>query len=198
MLTPSFDLFIRALQFAAHKHRDQKRQDAEATPYINHPIQVAQTLWHVGQIQDETVLSAALLHDTLEDTETEADELKNAFGEDILKLVQEVSDDKSLPKVERKRLQIIHATTISSPAKLIKLADKIANIRDIGQTPPTGWSLDRRLEYLAWSEEVVQGLRGVNATLEADFDEVVAMVREQLIMQQKTQLENELTMDDKN
>jgi guanosine-3',5'-bis(diphosphate) 3'-pyrophosphohydrolase len=194
MLTPSFDLFIRALQFAAHKHRDQKRQDAEATPYINHPIQVAQTLWHVGQIQDEMVLSAALLHDTLEDTETQADELKNAFGADILKLVQEVSDDKSLPKVERKRLQIIHATTISSPAKLIKLADKIANIRDIGQTPPTGWSIDRRLEYLAWSEEVVQGLRGVNATLEADFDEVVAMVREQLITQQKAQSENELTL----
>jgi guanosine-3',5'-bis(diphosphate) 3'-pyrophosphohydrolase len=183
MLTPSFDLFINSLQFSADKHRNQKRRDAAATPYINHPIQVAKILWHVGQVQDETILSAALLHDTLEDTDTQADEIESLFGADILGLVQEVSDDKSLPKSERKRLQIVHATTISSQAKLIKLADKIANIQDIGQAPPIGWSSERRLEYLDWGEQVVQGLRGINAALEAHFDETVKTVREQLTTQ---------------
>ncbi|MEK7991011.1 MAG: HD domain-containing protein [Thiotrichaceae bacterium] len=180
MLTPAFDLFIHALQFSANKHRHQKRRDAEATPYIHHPIQVAKILWDTGKIQDEAVLAAALLHDTLEDTDTQADELESIFGTEILGLVKEVSDDKSLPKSERKRLQIAHATTISSQAKLIKLADKIANIQDIGQAPPTGWSTERRLEYLDWGEKVVQGLRGSNAALEAYFDETVKAVREQL------------------
>ncbi|WP_353571386.1 HD domain-containing protein [Candidatus Albibeggiatoa sp. nov. BB20] len=183
MLTPSFDLFIRALQFSADKHRNQKRRDASATPYINHPIQVAKILWDIGQVQDEAVLSAALLHDTLEDTDTQADEIDALFGADILGLVQEVSDDKSLPKSERKRLQIVHATTISSQAKLIKLADKIANILDIGQAPPTGWSLERRLEYLDWGEKVVQGLRGINPELETHFDAAIKAVREQLTAQ---------------
>jgi len=183
MLTPPFDLFIRALEFSAHKHRAQKRRDAEQTPYINHPIQVANILWQTGQVQDENVLSAALLHDTLEDTETTSEELETAFGQTILALVQEVSDDKSLPKAERKRLQIVHAATISSQAKLIKLADKIANIQDIGQAPPTGWSLERRLEYLDWSEKVIQALRGVNSALEAHFDEAVKIVRDQLTVQ---------------
>ncbi|MCV6637624.1 HD domain-containing protein [Candidatus Albibeggiatoa sp. nov. NOAA] len=180
MLTPPFDLFIRALEFAAHKHCDQKRRDAGQTPYINHPIQVANILWQIGQVQDENVLSAALLHDTLEDTDTQPEELEKAFSQDILTLVQEVSDDKSLPKAERKRLQIVHAATISSQAKLIKLADKIANIQDIGQAPPTGWSLERRLEYLDWSEKVIQALRGVNPALEAHFDKSLSAVREQL------------------
>ncbi len=180
MLAPSFSLFLNALQFAADKHRNQKRRDNGETPYINHPIQVASILWHIGQVHDEIVLSAALLHDTLEDTNTQPNEIETHFNQEILQLVQEVSDDKSLPKTERKRLQIEHATTISTSAKLIKLADKIANIQDIGQAPPLGWSLDRRLEYLDWSQQVVHGLRGVNPVLETYFDKSVQIVREQL------------------
>lgn len=166
----SLALVLRAAAFAAERHRNQRRKDAEASPYINHPIALANILAHEAGIVDPVVLAAALLHDTIEDTDTTAHELNAAFGSEIAGIVCEVTDDKSLPKVERKRLQIEHATTLSARAKLVKLVDKIANLRDISATPPMDWSLERRCEYFVWASQVVEGLRGTNARLEALFD----------------------------
>jgi methylenetetrahydrofolate reductase (NADPH) len=174
---PSLEL-LRALHFAAQKHRDQRRKDSEASPYINHPIEVAEMLARVGGISDLTVLEAALLHDTVEDTETTPAELEAHFGSEVRALVAEVTDDKRLPKQERKRLQIEHAASLSPRAKLVKLADKICNLRDIAHAPPRGWSHERRVEYLAWTERVVEGLRGESAALERRYDEVVREVRQ--------------------
>jgi guanosine-3',5'-bis(diphosphate) 3'-pyrophosphohydrolase len=163
-------LLFRALAFAAHKHRDQRRKDAEASPYINHPIALAEVLAGEGGISDPEVLAAALLHDTIEDTATTAEELRAQFGERIAAIVAEVTDDKNLPKAERKRLQIEHAAGISEGAKLVKLADKICNLRDVAERPPAKWDLQRRQEYFEWAKKVIDRLRGAHPGLEAAFD----------------------------
>jgi len=165
---------LQAIEFSAYKHRSQKRKDADASPYINHPIAVASLLATVGGVTDLDVLIAAVLHDTLEDTETSPAELEERFGPEVRALVEEMTDDKRLPKTERKRLQIEHAPGNSAKAKLIKLADKIANVRDVSTTPPSGWSLERRREYLDWTQDVIAGCRGVNSELEACYDEALA------------------------
>jgi guanosine-3',5'-bis(diphosphate) 3'-pyrophosphohydrolase len=171
MLDPDLKTLLRALDFAARKHRDQRRKDPEASPYINHPIALANCLANEGGVTDRNVLIAALLHDTVEDTETTVEEVRANFGEKIAGIVGEVTDDKSLPKADRKRLQIEHAPHISPEAQQVKLADKICNLRDVANTPPPGWPLARRQEYFDWAKRVVDGVRGVNPTLEAVFDE---------------------------
>lgn len=173
-------LLLHALSFAAYKHRDQRRRNREASPYINHPIDVASIIANVGGVDDLVTLVGAILHDTIEDTETTSDELELEFGSEVCRLVEEVTDDKELPKAERKRLQIVRAPTISTRAKLIKLGDKICNIRDISQSPPDGWSVARRREYLDWTEQVVAGCRGTNEKLEHFYDDYLQNTREQL------------------
>lgn len=136
-------LTLRALEFAAWKHRDQRRKNAEASPYINHPIALATVLRTEGDVDDVVVLAAALLHDTIEDTQTTWQELRGEFGEEIADIVLEVTDSKWLNKNTRKRLQVQKASKSSERAKLVKLADKICNLRDILASPPAEWSLDR-------------------------------------------------------
>ncbi len=167
-------LIMQALAFAAHKHRDQRRKDAGASPYINHPIALANILSNEAGICDVETLCGALLHDTLEDTETTAQELEQTFGEVICQIVVEVTDDKRLPKAERKRLQIERAAHASNKAQRVKLADKIANLRDISECPPNGWSLQRKQEYFDWAKQVVDQLRSVDPALEALFDTAYA------------------------
>lgn len=162
---------ISALAFAAHKHRDQRRKDAVASPYINHPIALANVLANEGDVDDERVLIAAVLHDTVEDTETSEQELIREFGQEIASIVLEVTDDQLLPTAERKRLQVEYASRISRQAKLVKLADKICNLRDIATSPPAGWSVVRQQAYFDWAKSVIDGLRGVHPVLEEIFDE---------------------------
>lgn len=164
---------IEALAFAAHKHRGQRRKDAAGSPYINHPIAVARVLAVEAQVTDEATLLAAVLHDTVEDTETNLEEIAQHFGDQVAQIVAEVTDDKSLPKAVRKELQIHHAAKASSRAKRLKIADKICNVRDVTLNPPADWPVDRKREYLAWAVEVVAGCRGVDARLEHVFDETM-------------------------
>ena len=171
---------LKALHFAAQKHRDQRRKDPEASPYVNHVIDVAETLARVGGVDDSAMLQAAILHDTIEDTDTTAEELGRVFGAEVRNLVEEVTDDKSLRKEVRKRLQIEYAPQLSRQAKQIKLADKICNIRDVIHRTPEGWSLERRLEYLDWSERVVAGCKGCNRSLEECYARALAEGRKQL------------------
>ena len=169
---------LQALKFAAEKHRDQRRKGAHQPPYINHPIEVCEQLVRVGKVTDLNILLAAVLHDTVEDTETKPEEIEALFGKRVREIVAEVTDDKSLPKAERKQKQVEHAPHLSTEAKQVKLSDKISNIREIAADPPDGWSRERKLEYLAWGERVVNaGLRGVNADLEKLFDETVRTAR---------------------
>jgi GTP diphosphokinase / guanosine-3',5'-bis(diphosphate) 3'-diphosphatase len=174
-LNPSdLSLIIKAANFAALKHRNQRRKDAEASPYINHPLALANVLANEAGIADPVVICAALLHDTIEDTETTFVELQAEFGKTIALVVLEVTDDKALPKAERKRLQIVHAATASRRARLVKLADKICNVRDLAASPPASWKLRRKRKYFDWSAEVIDALRGTHRRLERLFDEALA------------------------
>jgi guanosine-3',5'-bis(diphosphate) 3'-pyrophosphohydrolase len=175
-----FSLFLKALHFAADKHRDQRRKDEVASPYINHPIYVAQILADIGGIDDVEVLCGAVLHDTVEDTETTLNEIELAFGLRIARIVEEVTDDKNLAKAARKQAQIDHAAHISREGALVKVADKIANIRDIASNPPSDWSTKRRQEYLDWAEQVVTQCRAESPELVSYFEESLASAREGL------------------
>jgi guanosine-3',5'-bis(diphosphate) 3'-pyrophosphohydrolase len=172
-----YTCLLAALDFAAEKHLAQRRRSAGDVPYINHPIRVARLLAEVGGVDDDEVLAAAVLHDTLEDTATTRDELDAAFGPVIRRIVEEVTDDGRLPKAERKRLQIVHAPKLSAAAAQIKLADKIANVTDIIHAPPVDWPPERIREYIDWAEAVVRELPKVNAALEARFAEVLGEAR---------------------
>jgi GTP diphosphokinase / guanosine-3',5'-bis(diphosphate) 3'-diphosphatase len=173
MLTPTARL-LDAVHFAAQRHRDQRRKDREASPYINHPVALAQLLAVDIGIDDLDVLIAAILHDTVEDTETTLDELRERFGETVAGIVDEVTDDKALPKHQRKALQVEHAPHKSPGAALVKLADKICNLRDIANSPPADWSLQRRREYFDWAKQVIDGLPPVSAPLLALFEQAYA------------------------
>jgi guanosine-3',5'-bis(diphosphate) 3'-pyrophosphohydrolase len=167
---------LHALHFAADKHRDQRRKGEDASPYINHPIVVAETLARFG-VTDRVTLQAAVLHDTIEDTETTPEELEAEFGPEVRSVVMEVTDDKSLPKRERKTLQVERAPSLSRRAKLVRIADKISNVHDVLHTPPADWPVAWRLSYIDWTERVVDGCRGTHPELESHFDEIVEEAR---------------------
>jgi guanosine-3',5'-bis(diphosphate) 3'-pyrophosphohydrolase len=166
-------ILLRALEYAADRHRNQRRKDMGQTPYVNHLIAVADLLANVGDVSDPEVLAAAVLHDVVEDAGVSNTEVAERFGAAVASLVAEVTDDKSLSHDERRKRQIVHASELSARAKLIKLADKIANVTDVIERPPAYWSRRRCVEYLAWSAAVVAGCRGANAGLERRFDEVL-------------------------
>lgn len=168
----SLSRLTKAFQFASEKHVDQRRKGERAEPYINHVIEVANLLAQNGA--DETTVIAGVLHDTVEDTNTSFDELEKEFGQNVANLVREVTDDKSLPKLERKNLQIVHAAHASDGAKMIKLADKSANLRALLESPPPDWKQERITEYFTWAKSVVDGCRGVNQGLEKTFDDLYA------------------------
>lgn len=159
-------IYTDCIDFAAVKHRDQRRKDTAQTPYINHPIGVARILTAEAGITDPEVLCGAILHDTVEDTDTTLDEIEQRFGPAIRQIVAEVTDDKALPKQRRKELQIEHASQCTDKAKLVKLADKLYNLRDLQQCLPNGWTEERRQEYFRWAQKVVDQLRGVNEVLD--------------------------------
>jgi guanosine-3',5'-bis(diphosphate) 3'-pyrophosphohydrolase len=164
--------YTKCVNFAALKHSTQRRKDSAKTPYINHPIGVANILANEGDVTDLDVLMAAILHDTVEDTDCTFDEIEDNFGVAIRKIVEEVTDDKSLDKMERKRQQIEHAKSSSHKAKLVKLADKLYNLRDLQKELPEGWTNERRDEYFVWAKKVIDNCRGTNKVLEDKLDEI--------------------------
>jgi len=164
----------RALDFAARKHSKQRRKGEAGEPYVNHLAEVARLVAEATGGKDTVAVLAALLHDAIEDTPTTREELEGEFGREVAAVVAEVTDDKSLPKAERKRLQVETAPHKSARAKLIKIADKTSNLRSIAGSPPVGWDLKRQREYFDWAARVVAGCRGTNATLERWFDEAHA------------------------
>lgn len=172
------DRIFVALQFAARKHKAQRRKGGTHIPYINHPIDVATLLATIGKVTDADILSAAVLHDTVEDTDTTAEEIERTFGPVIAGLVAEVTDDPALTSAQRKERQQAEAPSKSRAAKLIRLADKTCNVRDITHACPPSWSRERQIAYFDWAERVVAGLRGTDAALEAEFDRMLAGARD--------------------
>jgi guanosine-3',5'-bis(diphosphate) 3'-pyrophosphohydrolase len=169
-----FLTILDAAVFAAEKHQGQVRKNKPHSPYITHPLLVARAIYKIGNINDTTILTAAILHDTLEDTRTTEQEIADRFGEKVLSIVLEVTDDKSEEKMDRKRNQVIHAPDLSYEAKIVKLADKLINCGDILNDPPEDWPLERRQDYFQWGADVVENIRGTNSPLEAAFDQVLS------------------------
>jgi len=169
-----FLTILDAAVFAAEKHQGQVRKNKHHSPYITHPLLVARAIYEVGNIDDTRILTAAILHDTLEDTRTTEQEIADRFGDRVLSIVLEVTDDKSEEKMDRKRNQVIHAPDLSYEAKIVKLADKLINCRDILNDPPEDWPLERRRDYIQWGADVVENIRGTNCPLEAAFDQVLS------------------------
>ena len=167
----------RATGFAAWKHKGQMRKGEGEIPYIHHPIEVTAILAEVGGVTDFDVLQAALLHDTIEDTDANRDELETHFGSRVCAIVLEVTDDTSLDKAVRKARQVEHAPHLSNDAQSLKLADKTSNVYDVAFSKPVDWPPQRQLEYFDWAFRVVAGLRGCNSALEAEFDRQLAESR---------------------
>lgn len=163
-----------ALLFAAKKHENQTRKDPQATPYIIHPMGVAQQLIEIGKVRDKDIIMAALLHDTVEDTNTTFEEIASQFGIRVEGFVREVTDDKSLPKEERKRRQVVNAGHKSGAAAMIKLSDKLYNLNDLMINPPSSWPKERVDNYFRWAEEVVNSLPWVNSKLKKAVDDMIA------------------------
>ena len=167
---------LDAASYAARQHRSQRRKGVDATPYINHPLEVARILGVAG-VTDVEVLMAAILHDVIEDTNAASGDLLERFGERVTGMVEEVTDDKQLPKAERKRQQVLNAPGRSDGARMIKIADKIANLRDLVDAPPV-WSEDRMAAYVMFAEDVARGCRRVEPRLDEMFDDAVIAVRQ--------------------
>lgn len=176
----TLEKLLEATSFAAKRHTGHHRKGQTQEPYINHPLEVANLLANIGGVNDFDTLIAAVLHDTVEDVGVKIEEIRERFGGRVADMVAEVTDDKSLPKAERKRLQVEHSPHLSPGAALIKLADKISNITDVTNSPPADWDLQRRREYIDWGEDVVRGLRGTNSELEALFDQTVTVAKAKL------------------
>jgi guanosine-3',5'-bis(diphosphate) 3'-pyrophosphohydrolase len=168
---------FEALHFAAEKHKDQRRKGPDASPYINHPIAVAYYLCSASEVIDTDVIVAAILHDTLEDTDATPQEIESLFGSGVLELVQEVTDDKNLPTELRRKLQVSTVEDRSEGAKLIRIADKISNVSDLLKAPPKAWDEQTKIDYLDWTERVIQKIRGTNNRLERMYNERLQKAR---------------------
>ncbi|XP_071051209.1 guanosine-3',5'-bis(diphosphate) 3'-pyrophosphohydrolase MESH1-like [Onthophagus taurus] len=164
---------VKCATFAAIKHKDQRRKDMAATPYINHPIGVAFILTNEADVTDAAVIQAALLHDTVEDTECTLEEIELNFGSKVMKIVKECTSDKSLPRDVRKQQQIETAPKSSKEAKLVKLAEKLHNVRDLEMRTPRGWTEQRVKQYYSFARNVYNGLKGVNTKLDVLLDELL-------------------------
>uniref|UniRef100_A0A8R1HL28 Guanosine-3',5'-bis(diphosphate) 3'-pyrophosphohydrolase MESH1 n=1 Tax=Caenorhabditis japonica TaxID=281687 RepID=A0A8R1HL28_CAEJA len=167
-----WNLFMKANDFAARRHRHQKRKD-NATPYINHPIGVAYILTNEAKVYDPVTLAAAVLHDVVEDTKTTMEEILEEFGEEVAEVVGQCTDDKKLAKAERKKLQIENYGKHTHRAKLVHLADKLYNLRDLERKTPIGWDKKRVSEYFKWSRDVIAEMKGTNEALECALDDVI-------------------------
>ncbi len=165
------ELFFKALKFAAYRHRFSKTKNEE--PYINHLISVSSLLYDTGAVHNTEVLTAALLHDILEKTNTKTAELEGAFGQKITSIVVELTDSGSESEKEKWEHQLKKIDMLSWEAKVIKLADKIENVSSIISSPPKGWDMDRRIVYIEWTEKIIHALQGTNLQLESYFEQLL-------------------------
>jgi (p)ppGpp synthase/HD superfamily hydrolase len=174
---------MQAADAAARWHVDQRRKGAAQEPYLNHLLEVANLVTQATGGTEPKVVIAALLHDCIEDQKVTAEMIASEFGQEVADIVLEVTDNKSLPKQERKQWQVETAHKKSREAKLVKLADKTSNLRAIATSPAPDWTIERRLEYIEWSKSVVAGLRGSSSWLEYQFDQAAEIAANSVPLQ---------------
>ncbi len=180
----NIDKLLLAVEYAAQKHKGQVRKDALQTPYIIHPLGVAELAWNPGGVRSVNVLTAALLHDTLEDTDATPNEIEALFGKRVLTTVQEVSNDPNLSTQENKQRQIDHAPTLSLNGQIVKLADRTYNVRDLFFPPPS-WTQEQVNGYILWGEKLLKALRGTNQGLENRLEKMITTLRHDQLMKER-------------
>ena len=168
-MSEDLTLVLKAAFFSGEKHKKQRRRDADETPYINHPLEVAYILLEEGGITDAPTLAAALLHDTLEDTDTTREELAMIFGHEISNLVVELTDLDSVLPDQKKQRELERAYNLSDKAKRVKIADKTANIRDLATMPPKNWDIKRQIEYFNFAKKIAEATASASPELEKVF-----------------------------
>lgn len=168
---PSLSKLLEAFELAAEKHRLQRRSGYDGLPYINHLIKVTRILWDVAEVRDANTLLAAILHDIIEDTDTTEAVIAEKFGPSVGSIVLEVSDDMSLPTAERQKIQLDSASSLSKQAKIIRIADKGCNLRDI-MSYPVAWALEKKQDYLQHTLKIIERTRGTHPLLEQWFDDI--------------------------
>ena len=164
---------LDGLSYAAECHQFQKRKNTKGTPYISHPIEVAESIITIGKVYDADIIIAALLHDTIEDTQATFHDIRARFGDKVEGYVREVTDDKSLSSAKRKKLQIIHAPQKSKGAAIVKLSDKLYNLNNLLRDPPVEWTRERIDQYFQWAQTVVDNLPDANKPLKEEVHNVV-------------------------
>lgn len=169
-MTEKWIAVLKAADAAARWHVHQRRKGAAAEPYINHLLEVASLVTEATGAREPDLVIAALLHDAIEDQQVPRDVIANAFGNVVAEFVEEVTDDKSLPKEARKQLQIKTAPLKSRGAKILKLADIISNLKALSASPPADWTVQRRLKYVVWARAVAAGLKGASPMLEDQLE----------------------------
>jgi guanosine-3',5'-bis(diphosphate) 3'-pyrophosphohydrolase len=179
-MLPPLRLVCEAAELAARRHNGMARKGRGNEPYINHLAEVANLLCAATEGADAELVAAGWLHDSIEDTDTTREELAQRFSERVGSLVQECTDDMSLPKAERRRLQVVNAPHKSAGAMLIKIADKISNVGARIVADPSAEERDDLVDYTNWAEQVVAGCRGGNAFLDQTFDTTVKLARSSL------------------
>ncbi len=162
-----------ALIFGAEKHKAQVRSNLKKTPYIIHPIEVADFVMRIGKVYDKNVLSAALLHDVMDETGTTYEEIENRYGKIVSQYVQEMTVKKELTLKEQKKYQIIQAFHQTPSVAVIKLSDKLSNLKTLAQTPPASWSRDRIDQYFQWAQSVIENLPEANSFLKQAVKDVI-------------------------
>ncbi|MFZ9848658.1 MAG: HD domain-containing protein [Flavobacteriales bacterium] len=173
IIMANLQLLFKALNYSAEQHKAQRRKGMESVPYINHPIKVTNIITQFIPDASDDLICAAILHDVVEDTDATIDDIKNKFGDAIASIVQEVTDDKSISKAESRRKQIENAPKLSYNAKIIRVCDKISNVRDIcGENIPD-WDYKTKIEYLNWAEQVVYALDKFHEELQFAFKDEV-------------------------
>ncbi|KAM3718084.1 Guanosine-3',5'-bis(diphosphate) 3'-pyrophosphohydrolase MESH1 [Dirofilaria immitis] len=172
-ITYDTSLIIKAVDLAARRHRQQRRKDAIQTPYVNHPIGVAYILTNEGQITDTATIIAAILHDIVEDTKTTDKEIRETFGDEVADIVKECTVVKSVKREIRMKSQLQKASELSHKAKLVQLADKLYNIRDIERCIPFGWTKQNVTEYVLFAKNLLSSIRGIHGPLENALDDAI-------------------------
>lgn len=180
----NYRLITSAADFAAQAHANQRRKGEAAEPYFNHLAQVANLVADAGA--DAELIAAAYLHDAIEDQSIPADAIAQRFGNDVLQLVLEVTDDKSLPTAQRKAAQLAHAHTLSRRAQMLKIADKISNLSSLLLSPPPTWSISQRKGYAEWAAKVVDACRPGHPQLAIQFDLLHAQLSKELDIEELT------------
>jgi len=177
---------LGAAIFATEKHKSQVRSNEKKTPYIIHPIEVADLVMKIGHVYDKDVLITALLHDVMDDTQTTYEQITSLYGTKVSSYLEEMTSKQGLSLKEQKKQQIMQAFRQNPSVAIIKLSDKLSNLKTLATSPPPSWSRDRIDQYFQWAQTVIENLPESNQLLKKAVKNVISDYWEKQAQQKKS------------